>query len=286
MNALSMQQPPTFRTFGPVGQRIAYRQAGQGRPLIMLHNGGASHVIWQHQIAYFAREYAVYALDLPGFGDSDRPEVTYTLDFYVARLHHFLSELSLTQPILMGNCIGAGIALEYAQRHPGAVRALVLCNVCGGVSMLRLVHPYLFSQQGTLHANWRYRWLFAGARLQWVKRQVMARLYGRTVLKDSIYQALIRGLDHPQQPQSRLRLLRGMPTFSKFDHYDDATEGLPPTMVHWGECNRVLPLHRGQALIARLQPQVAQLHPNAGHLLMAEVPFTFNQQVADFLVDL
>lgn len=269
--------------FGPPGQQIAYRQVGSGPPLLMLHNGGASLAIWQHQIAHFAQRYTIYALDLPGFGASDRPEATYGLDFYVGHLRHFITGLGLRGPTLMGNCIGAAMALTYAERYPGEVSALILVNVCGGASMMRHAHPYLFTRRGAPRSALVYRWLFWPFRFEGIKRQIIDRLYGARVQRDELYLRLLAGIKHPQQPQSRLRLIHGMPSFSRFDHEPLDGTALPPTLVCWGTHNRVLPLHRGASFIARLGPTRWEVFPQAGHLLMAEAPEAFNQRVDRFL---
>ena len=110
--------------------------AGAGRPLVFLHNGGGTFLNWAYQLEYFLPNYRVIAPDLPGFGRSARLGLPLTLDLYVQGLKDQLDRLNISKPILIGNCIGSSIALEFALREPERVAALALFNVCGGLPML------------------------------------------------------------------------------------------------------------------------------------------------------
>ena len=161
----------TNQTFSYLEHEIAYHQAGSGDPLILMHNGGCSHIIWKHQIEHFSRTYRVLALDLLGFGDSSRPRMPYTLEVYVEVLKRFIEENQLTKPTLVGNCIGAAIALEYASQYPEKVSSLALCNVCGGVSMMRYNHSFMFPRKRPVYSEKEYRWLFAFGKLDYVQKK-------------------------------------------------------------------------------------------------------------------
>ncbi|MEM7656653.1 MAG: alpha/beta hydrolase [Bacteroidota bacterium] len=268
------------------GFPVRFHEVGAGTPLIMLHNGGANHFIWERQIQPFSATHHVFALDLLGFGESGRPCQPLTLELFVEMLYTLVQTRKLAAPILMGNCIGAAIALEYAQQHPNRVHGLVLCNLCGGQSMMRYFHPFMFPQQG-LHDDLLYRWMFAPSKWEWVRRKVIDRLYGKEPLRSSaMYQELLQGITHPIQPQSRMMLIKGLASFSKFDHYQQEEAELPAMYLCWGEQNKVLPLHRGEQLRQRLNPDEWAVYPDQGHLLMAEAPDRFNSEVETFLTQI
>ncbi|WP_148417036.1 alpha/beta fold hydrolase, partial [Haloferax sp. KTX1] len=74
---------------------IHYRTGGEGPPLVFLHGIGldAATVSWRHALPALAPERTVYALDLPGHGDSDKPDRAYTTDYYLETLSEFIDAL-------------------------------------------------------------------------------------------------------------------------------------------------------------------------------------------------
>ncbi|ETR67899.1 MAG: hypothetical protein OMM_11098 [Candidatus Magnetoglobus multicellularis str. Araruama] len=108
---------------------ISYSQQGTGPPLIMLHNGGNDHRIWDYQVHYLQNYFDIYTIDLLGYGQSDKPEIDYTLDLYTQLLDQFIQSHEFDQVSLMGHCIGSAISLSYALQNPEMVNYLVLMNI-------------------------------------------------------------------------------------------------------------------------------------------------------------
>jgi haloacetate dehalogenase len=78
------------------GINLAFVEAGQGAPVVLVHGWPTCSYLWRRQIPALAERYHVYALDLPGFGDSDKPaDASYTLEFYVGILAGFLDKMKL-----------------------------------------------------------------------------------------------------------------------------------------------------------------------------------------------
>lgn len=274
----------TNRTYEYQGMEMAYHEAGQGPAMIMLHNGGCSHIIWKNQIETFSQNHRVIAFDLIGFGDSARPRIPFTLDLYVDVLARFIADNGIEKPILMGNCIGAAICLEYSIQHPEKVHAQVLCNICGGASMMQYFHPYMFTPRGNTFDENLYAFMFLVSKFAFVRKKVASRLYGeKPEYQNEIFQRILAGISHPMQAQSRIMLIKGLYSFNKFDHFEEQEKKLPRTMVCWGEKNQVLPLKRGKRLIEKLQPELSYIYSDSGHLLMAEEPQRFNQEVSQFI---
>jgi pimeloyl-ACP methyl ester carboxylesterase len=94
------------------GARIAYREAGTGRPLVLLHSLGLSHREWEPVVAPLSDRFRVILPDLPLHGDSeDRPRHPYSPDWLADVLAGFCREAGGPRPILAGHDIGAEIAL-------------------------------------------------------------------------------------------------------------------------------------------------------------------------------
>ena len=102
--------------------------AGSGTPVLLLHGLGASKVSFLPTIDGLADHHEVHALDLPGFGKSDRPLPAgrrYTMAWMADQVHGYLVRNDLSPTHVVGNSMGGRIAIELALRHPDAVRSVV-----------------------------------------------------------------------------------------------------------------------------------------------------------------
>jgi 3-oxoadipate enol-lactonase len=113
---------------------INYQEYGRGFPLALVHPFSASLEYWAPQVKKLSTRYRIIVYDVRGHGLSSAPagEENYTLDNLVADLHHLLEHLKVKQAYVGGLSMGGAIALGYAGRHPGAVKALLLCDIHGG----------------------------------------------------------------------------------------------------------------------------------------------------------
>lgn len=136
------------------GLRIHCFVAGEtGSPIMLLHGGGvdSAHLSWDRVIGSLCDHHRVFAPDLPGYGLSDKPAVTYSMEYYITFLAHLLDALHLERVSLVGLSLGGGISLGFALRFPERVEKLVLVAPYGILERVSahkwgylLVHlPYL-----------------------------------------------------------------------------------------------------------------------------------------------
>jgi abhydrolase domain-containing protein 6 len=118
------------------GLTIHYYEGGpaEGETLLMIHGFGANRDNWLRFARYFTHRYHVLALDLPGFGESDRPDTSYDVASQMERVRAFASSLQVDKLHLIGNSMGGHIAALYAARHPEQVLSLALFNNAGVTS--------------------------------------------------------------------------------------------------------------------------------------------------------
>jgi pimeloyl-ACP methyl ester carboxylesterase len=111
---------------------IAYREAGSGPALVLLHGIGSSSAGWLFQLESL-KGYRLVAWDAPGYGGSDfLPTATPRASEYAQALHEFLERLLLKDAVLVGNSLGCLMAGAYAAAHPERVRSMVLLGPAGG----------------------------------------------------------------------------------------------------------------------------------------------------------
>ena len=111
---------------------LHYKTGGNGPPLVFLHGIGldAATVSWRHALPAMAAERTVYAPDLPGHGESDKPNRAYTTDYYLETVESFLDAVGVTDPAMVGLSMGGALALGHALVG-GSVERLVLVNSYG-----------------------------------------------------------------------------------------------------------------------------------------------------------
>ena len=93
--------------------------------MVLLHGNGEDGGYFRHQIEYFSRRYRVIAVDTRGHGKSPRGIAPFTMDQFAADLKGLLDELGIEAPILLGFSDGANIAMKFALRYPGRLKALI-----------------------------------------------------------------------------------------------------------------------------------------------------------------
>ncbi len=120
------------------GARIRIASAGSGPPLVLLHDGLASHETFLGVIDHLADSFHVIAPDLPGFGASEKPDpqrYAYGWDAFADSIADLVAGLGLGRVHDCGHAMGGGVALALAARHPALVHKLVLVDA--------LVYPVL-----------------------------------------------------------------------------------------------------------------------------------------------
>jgi pimeloyl-ACP methyl ester carboxylesterase len=103
------------------GSLIHYESFGRGSPIVFVHGWLGSWRYWVPVMEGLSSDHRAYALDLWGFGDSDKTREEYDLDAYVGLLTTFMDELGIWRAPLIGHTLGAAIAAELAARYPDRV---------------------------------------------------------------------------------------------------------------------------------------------------------------------
>ncbi len=128
--AEAVRELPEGRLLEIDGRRISVEQAGQGPPLVLLHGFGESTLAFAPVIPELAKRFAVVAIDLNGFGFTERPKdrASYTLAGQARLVLSVLDRLGLDRVRLAGHSYGGGLALYLAARHPERIDRLLLID--------------------------------------------------------------------------------------------------------------------------------------------------------------
>jgi pimeloyl-ACP methyl ester carboxylesterase len=111
-----------------LGFKLHYLEAGRGAPVVLLHGLGGDGSRWAPNIEPLARDFHVFALDQIGFGQSDKPLANYHTGMLAEFLVDFLKAANVGRASLVGNSMGASVALYTAVHFPQAIDKIVLAD--------------------------------------------------------------------------------------------------------------------------------------------------------------
>jgi len=132
---------------GPAGGRLRYLTGGKGAPLVLLHTVRTQAEHFRNLIPLVQDHYTVYALDLPGMGYSEiRPEASYKEPAMRAAVEDLVTQLDLRDVTLLGESMGAVLALTAAAAIPDRVRRAIAVNLydyAGGIARSSLLARFI-----------------------------------------------------------------------------------------------------------------------------------------------
>lgn len=135
---------------------IAYRQEGNGTPILLIHGWGGSSRYWQKTAHYLASTFTVYAPDLPGYGVSPPMSGEITSERFAESLREFLERLNIGPCHLIAHSFGCSVAALFAARWPEQVNSLVLtCFSTFQNELERRLIEQLLNQMGMSLAMWQ-----------------------------------------------------------------------------------------------------------------------------------
>jgi len=125
---LSWAPDITIRQVNVDGLNLRYIRVGQGPSLVLLHTLRTQLDMFQRVIPELSRHFEVYAVDYPGHGFSDIPNVEYTPELFIKTVAGFLDHMNIENATVVGESIGGTIGLALAARHNPRVRRVIAVN--------------------------------------------------------------------------------------------------------------------------------------------------------------
>jgi pimeloyl-ACP methyl ester carboxylesterase len=265
------------------GLTTRYLTAGGGPPLLLLHGVGDDASDWLWAMALLARGYRVYAPDLPGSGGSAGPPAErYSPAFFGGFVGAFLDAVGVDRAAVIGNSLGGLAALRFALSEPERAAALGLVASAG---LGRSVNPALRSLAlpgcGGLAVAWGKTRPGAAQRVLGRSALVFSRPWRapREWLKGQYRLARLPGFLEAQLATARSQVgLKGQREVL----LDRLPELEAPTLVVWGDRDRVLSPSQAREAMARLRNGTLELVPDCGHLPQVEQPERFVSTLARF----
>ena len=264
------------------GQRIAYLDVGAGPPIILIHGFGGSMWQWEYQQHALSQHFRVFTLDLPGAGVSDKPDIDYRpdemLDFFVG----FMDAVKTPQATLVGNSMGAGLAIGMALAHPTRVTKLVLIDGLPQHVLKKLTSPSIRRALETSAPTWLVSFgniLFGRLMIEPTLREIV---HDPALLTPAVIERSNRNRRRPGLIKPIMTVRDNLPLWESgfAARFGEITH---PTLVLWGEEDRVFPIAVGEELHQTIKGSRFIRIPNAGHIPQWERPDVVNQELIIFI---
>lgn len=264
------------------GHSVAYVVNGAGRPVVFIHS---IHAVawsseWRFTIPAVAERYTAYAIDLLGFGASDRPAIEYTSELYLALLRDFLRDVIGKPCVLIGSSLGGTYALAIASQAPAYARAV--CAV-GPAGVSRLAEPggRISGLAGRmLRSRLPGEPLFNALMSRNTIRSFLRKIYSKPEAISSETVELFWLSAH--QPGARFAVAAFIGMQLNFDLRPLLPQLARPFLLLWGERARQSPMSEALPLRA-LAPNAQFAMMPGGDLPHEERPDAFNTTLLHFL---
>lgn len=257
------------------GCRIVYFDRGAGSALVLVHGMFGDHLDWEPVLEPLAARHRVIAVDLPGFGASDKPDREYTADFFLETLDGLLEELGVERAALAGNSFGGILATLYAARHPDRVSRLIL--VAGGG-----LRP--FSERERQLYTARFSEQAIAALTPALQTEIFAPIFARESPHRERYLAKQHAkLARPDFPAYARSVARAVRLAVEADLGGVLPQLVCPTLLLWGAADLVLPVAQAREALGRLARGELRVLPGCGHVPQLDWPEGFTQVVEAFL---
>lgn len=282
--------PPYFEAFERIpihtvevnGERVAYLDVGQGKPVILIHGFGGSMWQWEHQQQPLSAEFRLITPDLIGSGLSTKPEIEYRpeqmLDYFIG----FMDALRIRQAALVGNSMGAGLAIGMAMTYPDRVSQLILIDGLPANVRERLTSPSIKRTLDTAAPSWLAsfgNWLFGGVMIESVLKEIV---HDPALLTPAVIERSNRNRQRPGVIPPLMTVRDTLPLWES-GFAKRIGEIRHPTLILWGEEDRVFPLPVGEDLHRTIKGSALVRIPNAGHIPQWEQPDLANRAMIEFL---
>jgi len=235
---------------------ISYETGGEGENIVLIHSWGESKEYWKYTIHGLIDNYRVYALDLKGFGDSDKPKDGYAMIDYSDLILNFFNTLGIDKATIVGHSLGGKIGVHFAQEHPERVKKLVLVDTPAKKISLGL---RIFT------------WPVIGKPWYYVVKKIGQYTFQTPETKNSWLKPTANSA------------VKSMKAFAK----SDLTEKLPninsPTLIVLGERDRSPAVKQANIFLQNIKNVRLAIVKQAGHSPMSENPKAFNRLLIDFL---
>ena len=269
-----------YAKVGEINMRF-WSMGDRGPILILLHGIGCHVEMWEKNIAALSQDHHVYAIDIMGFGRSDKPPAPYSPQLLVRFVLDFMETLHIEKATLIGNSMGGGISMMIAIQSPERVDKLVLVDTIG---LGKEVSPVLRLMSLPLIGE-----LLTRPGRKGVLRTMKLCLYDPSAVTDDFIERAAQIAVLPRAQNAFLATLRSGGAFGGIKkellsaYFDNFHRIKAPSLVIWGRQDRIFPVAHAQVALEKIPGAKLHIIDRAGHFPQMDQPEEFNAAVLEFL---
>jgi pimeloyl-ACP methyl ester carboxylesterase len=253
---------------------------GAGKDILFIHGFASSTYTWEKVASILNRQgYHVWALDMKGFGWSDKPkEASYDPLTLTEEVNQWMEVMGLKDVVLAGNSLGGGIATFMALLHPEKVGRMVLIDAAA----YNTEFPFIMKMASMPLSAEMTKLFFS----RWMIRQTLSEVYhnGDWITDDQV-QAYYDRSRTANALNAQIEVVRAL-EFSRFEKYvDRIPEIKTKTLIIWGDDDRWIPVDSAYRFSRELRDSILVILPNCGHLPQEEHPDATARVIDAFVQD-
>jgi pimeloyl-ACP methyl ester carboxylesterase len=269
------------------GIKTHFIEAGEGDPVVMVHGGGpgaCGEHNWYNNVPILAQKFHVFAIDLIGYGYTDKPPIEYSYKAKVDHVAGFIDALCLDQVRLIGNSMGSYIAVRYALEYPENVKKVLMVATATVAGAMGLGTT---SRQGT-----QVREVVGEKATKETMRDWLSMLlYNKDRINDDLLERRVQVANLPGSMEAQKSYREHMAKIrqdSALYQWYDISHRLPkvkfPLALVWGKNDTFAPVELAEKLRAAL-PNLEEFHlvEGSGHQVQNDQPEKFNEIALRFL---
>lgn len=274
------------------GQSIYYVRAGerhtQRPPILLVHGFGASTDHWRKNIAELKEDFEVWAIDLLGFGRSEKPLWQYSSELWRDQLYDFITEVMGQPAILVGNSIGGYTTLSVAAQRPSAAAGLVLLNSVGPFveTNPQPVNPVRQAigniSKSLMGRPWAGLLLFQYMRQRSIIRKTLERVY---LDQSAVTDQLVEEIYQPSCDPNAAKVFASFFKTPQGEKVDILLQQMTcPLLLLWGEGDPWMNTKSRAAKFRQHYAQITEHFLQAGHCPHDEVPEQVNALIRSWVL--
>lgn len=257
---------------------IHYIEKGHGsKNVILLHGFRANTYTWRHLLDSLAEGgFHVWALDLIGFGFSDKPDVPYDFELFKRQIVDFMRDNKIDKAHFVGSSMGGGISLGMAAYHSEKVESLTLLCALG--------YPFDLPLYISIGKHLKILWApFVGPSV--IRNGLEELVYSKAMIDDELVQAYFLPYRFPGGASSAVSTLKNFDNQKLID-LTKYYKGIGcPVLVIWGEHDKLIPRSHFDYFCRDFPHAKKLLLEKCGHIPHEEKPHEVRAAILDFLTE-